>query len=144
MRIENAAGYLGKSYIFLQCFIKIPSKIDQNGCHERSKNDPGSKSFWIPPKTRYGGVEIATFERHLADLGRHFGPQRIPTGAQKSHIFVKTQHKLQKNEVQEGISKKHDFWMDFDENMRCQDLKYWLLPREYACFHKINVSGKWV
>ena len=28
----------------------------------------------------------------------------------------------------------------FDENMRRQDLKYWLLPREYACFHKIDVS----
>ena len=32
-----------------------------------------------------------------------------PNGVQKSHLFAKSQHKMQKNEVQEGIPKKHDF-----------------------------------
>ena len=46
-----------------------PSQIDQNWGQEHSKNDPGSKTFWVPPNTRYIGLEIWDLWHHLVDFG---------------------------------------------------------------------------
>jgi hypothetical protein len=52
---------------------------------------------------------FSAFWRHLGDFGRHFGPHWVPKGVPKSHIFAENQHKMRKNEIQEGVWKNMKF-----------------------------------
>ena len=56
---------------------------------------------------------LATFGRHLGDLGRHFGSHGFQAWVQKSRFSAQSRHKMQENEVQEGVSEKLDLLMDF-------------------------------
>ena len=71
----------------------------------------GASCFQSAPGTHQGArifEKLVSFWRHLGNCWCNCGSQQIPKGDQKSHFFTKGNHKWQKNEVQEGIPKKHD------------------------------------
>ena len=105
MRVESAA----ESLRIYAKIINKSSKIHPKSTKMEPRSVPRATLEANRKQVFAQNIFFEHYWRHLADLGRHFGPHRIPKGVQKSHIFVKTQHKMQKNEVQEGISKKHDF-----------------------------------
>ena len=57
-----------------------PSQIDQNWGQEHSKNNLGSKTFWVPPNRLYIGLEIWDVCHHLADFGAIFDPSDFEGG----------------------------------------------------------------
>ena len=72
------------------------------GC---SQNAVGfSTAFWELPGNCWE-VILAPLGRFSAPFWAPADPERIP----KSDLFAENQHKIQKNDVQECISKKHDF-----------------------------------
>ena len=56
---------------------------------------------------------VCAFGCHLGDFGRHVGSQRVPKGGPEILFSVENQHKIEKNEIQEGVLKQHDLMMDF-------------------------------
>ena len=82
---ENDEEFLQNSI----SFIKIPTKVKTRS---DPKNDPGSKSVPRPLLEQGAGV-----------LDRHFAAIQDPEGSPKIKHFCKNQHKMQKNEIQEGI-----------------------------------------
>ena len=89
--------YGGLFILFLNGFLmkkwgaktSNPSQIDQNWGQERSKNDPGSKTFWVPPNTRYVGLEIWDLWHHLADFGAILDPIGFRRGRKIDHFWTK-------------------------------------------------------
>ena len=86
--------------------IPNPSQIDQNWGQERSKNDPASKTSWVPPNRRYIGLETLDLWNHLADFGTIFDPIGFQMGVLKSTIFEQKSQKHKKKEVQEAALTK--------------------------------------
>ena len=65
-----------------------------------------------PPEPE-NGIILATFGRFWVSFWIPLDFEGVP----RSYRFVKNQHKMKKNDVQEGVLKKKDFQIDFDAKM---------------------------
>ena len=89
-----------------------PSKIMKNGTRGASGGVSGARLFQESVFWQSADLDFDV----LAPLGRFLVLFRTPLdfeGGPKSHFFAEVQHKIEKNEVQEGVLKKHDSLLDF-------------------------------
>ena len=82
------------------------SKIMPGALQKRSWEQVGFRTAFFGAHPRLFGAILG----HLGDFGAILGPSRSEGGFKKTAFFITNQHKVQKNEVQEGIAEKHDFW----------------------------------
>ena len=70
----------------------------------------GRETKPLPPQQV---MDFLTIRRHLVDFGSHFGAHWVLKGPHIEQSFIKVIIKFEKKGVQEGVLKKHDFWMCF-------------------------------
>ena len=65
------------------------------------------------PSPGQTNMHFLTIWRHLVDLGSRFGAHWILKGSPNRRFSYKINIKFEKQNVQEGVLKQNDFWMDF-------------------------------
>ena len=108
-------------------FMKNPSKIFQNQ-PKRWPGVPQARSWkrcgFRNGKNDHHLLHFLPFWRHLGDFGRHFGPQRIPKGVQKSYFLAQINIKCRQMRSRKASRKNMIFGWIFDEHLSRLDLQY--------------------